>query len=380
MSTTHDVLAYAVAVEAVRRVRGGFAPWSAIFSADAYVTASRSWPVPDFVIVDDGNGLSIGAEFKPPNQTKREYLTGLGQAVAYSREFHYGLLVLPEVADDGYRIADHVVSVLQQSTLAPVPVGVISYDPSTFSPHSPDFAESHFFSPRAIAPTKPAALDNSFYAKWREMGPQEAFLLLEFSYQEMGRTGPGTIRDRAFLRLWAEIQAKTVKHWGGATRNYADTPTSQTGVGKNYRNFFFHIGWTEADGGLTKAGLDALHVGKLYGYASRPFADAIAKAVLAGGKHLILFNAISEYQDKLPQPFPEEKDWLAGLEMFLENKGLLKRNPARAGSLSARQFLKAEKQLWKKLELIIPNRSRVFHPGRGFIFSWSRITELLQSR
>jgi hypothetical protein len=130
--------------------------------------------------------------------------------------------------------------------------------------------------------------------------------------------------------------------------------------------------------------LRALHVGSLYGGTSRPFADEIAKAALTGGKHLILFNAITEYQDSLTQPFPTEPDWLAGLEAYLVSKGLLKRNPGRAAAAvahSARQFLKAEKQFWKNLELIVPRApgARVFHPGRGFIFNWSRITELLQA-
>lgn len=378
---THDVLAYAVATEAIKRVRGGASPWSSIFSPDAYVTASRSWPVPDFVVHDTTNGLSIGAEFKPPQQTKREYLTGLGQAISYSRDFHYGLLVLPEVADDGYAIAQHIVSVLQQPTMATVPVGVLSYDPSTFSPHNPSFIEAHFFSARGTAPASPAQLDTSFYAKWREMSPQEAALLLSYSYDEMRAPslGTGNVRDRAFDRLWNDIQASKLNHWGGGVRRYGTTAKIRDGVAKNYRNFLFHIGWTEADGALTKSGLEALHVATLYGYSSRPFLDAVAKATLMAGKHLILFNAISEYQNRLPQPFPTESDWLNNMELFLEQKGLLKRNPARSGRLAARGFLKAEKQLWRNLELIVPKGARVFHPGRGFIFNWSRITELVQS-
>ena len=145
----------------------------------------------------------------------------------------------------------------------------------------------------------------------------------------------------------------------------------------------FHVGWTEAGGALTKEGLETLHVGSLYGAASRPFLDAVAKSALIAGKHLILFNAISEFQDRLAG-VPDEPTWLHSLEEFLEDKGLLKRNPARGAAAvagSARQFLKAEKQFWKKLELIIPRGptgARVFHPGRGFIFNWARITALLQ--
>jgi hypothetical protein len=120
----------------------------------------------------------------------------------------------------------------------------------------------------------------------------------------------------------------------------------------------------------------------LYGPTSRPFLDRLASAALQEGKHLILFNAISEYQDALIGPFPEEDEWLRGLELYLEDKGLLKRNPARAAAAvqgSARGFLKAEKQFWRNLELIVPRGRRVFHPGRGFIFNWSRITDLIQA-
>ena len=368
--STHDILAYAVATEAVRRVRAGTPPWNTIFSPSAYITSSRTWPVPDFVLVDSSNHLSVAAEFKPPEQSKREYLTGLGQAISYSRDFHYGLLVLPAIADDGYRIADHIVSVLQQSPFNVAPVGILSYDASAFSPSTPSFFEAHFFSVRTTPPAQLASLDASFYAKWREMSPEEAYVLLSSSYEEMRRASAGasrTIRDRAFDLLWSAIQSGQLHHWGGGTRHYA--AKLKVGVSKNYRNFLFHIGWTETDGALTKEGLDAFHVGTLYGAASRPFLDSLAAAVLLGGKHLILFNAISDYQDGLSS-FPSEVDWLVGLEIFLEAKGLLKRNVARSTAAvvgSARQFFKAEKQLWRNLELIKPRGARVFQPGRGLI-------------
>jgi len=377
---THDVLAFAVATEAVTRLRAGRPPWNSLFSTNSYVTASRTWPVPDFVLVDSGNERTIAAEFKPPQQSKRKYLTGLGQALSYSRDFDYGLLVVPEIADDGYRIADHIVDVLQQTELQQLPLGVLTYNPATFSPQTPGFQEARFFPERGTPPLRPAHLDQSFYAKWREMSPEEAFALLVHSYDEMRTVGTGTLRDRAFGRLWRDIQEGRLHHWAGGTRHY--NSSLRTAVGKNYRNFLFHLGWTEADGGLTKAGLEALHVGTLYGSNSRPFLDKTARAALNDGKHLILFNAISEYQDGLGAPFPAEQDWLVGLESFLEEKGLLKRNPERAAAAvqgSARQFLKAEKQFWKNLELIVPRGRNVFHPGRGFIFNWSRITDLIQA-
>ena len=128
----------------------------------------------------------------------------------------------------------------------------------------------------------------------------------------------------------------------------------------------------------------ALHVGTIYGPSSQPFLDEVAKAVLVPGKHLILFNAVSEYQDGMAIS-SSEAEWLDGLETHLEDRGLLKRNEKRAEVAekgSARQFLKAEKQLWKELDLIRPrgpSGGRVFHPGRGLLINWSRITDLLQA-
>ena len=177
---THDVLAFAVGTEAVRRVRSGLGPWNTIFSVDSYVTASRSWPMPDFVLVDSGKKITAAGEFKPPKQPKREYLTGLGQAVAYARDFDYGLLILPTIADDGYPIAAHVKSILTQTPFGAAPIGVLSYDPGTLSPASPGFSELHFFAARAGSPPSPAILDQSFYAKWREMKSRRGILLFVF--------------------------------------------------------------------------------------------------------------------------------------------------------------------------------------------------------
>ncbi len=382
----HDILAYAVAREVVTQVRAGAKPWSDVLSPKSYVTASRSWPVPDFVVVDEDQKVVIGAEFKPPMQSKREYLTGLGQAVAYSRDFDYGLLVVPTIADDGYPIASHIASVLRQPPMVDVPVGLLAYDPGQLTPTSATFQHLHFFHKRADKPATRARLDDSFYAKWREASPQEMLALLDHSYEEMRHPSDPSknVRERAWDRVWADIQAGKLQHWAGGLRHAKDTPANKIAVWKNYRNFPAHVGWVDAAGTLTTEGLRALHVGSLYGANSRPFLDEIAKAVLVPGKHLVLLNAISEFQDSRPS-HTDEGPWLDALEDYLEQKGLLKRNEARAAAavkMSERQFLKAEKQLWKNLELIIPRPPTgkfVFHPGRGFVINWARITDLLQS-
>jgi len=375
---SHDVLAFAIAGEAVARIRAADPDWD-VFSHNVHSTSSRSWPLPDFVIVDEAHDRTAAAEFKPPAQTKREYLTGLGQAVAYTRDFDHGLLVLPSVADDGYPIGTHVQEVLDQEIGRDLPVGLLQYDPAQLSPAHADFEVLRKLEPRANRPASPVAIENSFWAKWREASPQELGLLLEYLYEE-GRTPAAgrSIRDRAFDRLWAEMVAGRTRHWEGESRKLEDG-RQKVGWGKNFRNFVGHIGWAAGDGALTHEGLEALHIVHQYGAESQVFLDHLARAVLLPGKHLVLLNEINEFQDSAGG-FGSEAEWLDALEQRLEDAGMLKRNPARhqaASQGSARQFLKAEKQLWRKLGLIVPRGKRVYHEGRGFIFDWGRITALL---
>lgn len=381
----HDVLAFSVASETVQQIRAAAPVWSGIFSVNVFATSSRTWPMPDFVIRDSTNSLSVAGEFKPPDQSKREYLTGLGQAVAYSRDFDYGLLVIPETCA-GYRIADHVRDVLAQPELATVPVGLLVYDPAKISPTTAGINVVRPLTKRAAPPTSPVKVDASFWAKWRDMSPTELATFLELLYREGRKTSAnGTIRDRAFDKLWRLMTTGRVPHWGGAPRSL--NPSHKVAWGKNYRNFVRHVGFTEADGALTPDGFEAMRLAHQYGPGSQLFLDHMARVLLLEGKHLVLINTINEYQDehyKTTGPFADEPTWLNAVEDHLESEGLLERNPARHAAAvrgSARGFLKAEKTLWRNLGLIVPAGragGRVYHAGRGFVFNWTRLSSLVQ--
>lgn len=383
---THDTLAFAVASEAVRQIRAGGREWCALFSAEAFATSSRAWPVPDFVIADPKNATTIAGEFKPPDQTKREYLTGLGQAVAYTHDFHYGILVVPDVANDGFRIADHIHGVLNQDIMNDVPVGLLCYEAGRLSAANASFRVLRSLKRRAAAPVKLAPFDSSFWAKWREQSPMELGRYLEYLYDEglpRNSVRPGTIRDRAFNRLWEDIQKGEVRHWGGGVRH------ARAGLDrwrKNYTHFVAHIGWIETGGRLTDEGLSALRIVHRYGDDSQLFLDELARAILVTGKHLVLINAINEFQNSFQDEhgaFRSPGEHLRDVEASLEKGGFLKRNPERrlaAIKHSERDFLKSEKQLWGRLRLTVPygpKGGRAYHPSRGLVFNWSRITSLL---
>lgn len=378
MSQNHDALATAVAQEITRHTLAGHQPWATVFSAHVHLAGSHGWPVPDFVLMDQSSQATAAGEFKPPDQTKREYLTGLGQATSYTDGFDYALLVVPDLADDGFPIADYLNQVLSQQIATDLPVGLVKYDSRRLSTTSVTLDVLRPLSLRTHGPAHRAPVASSFYAKWREASPMEIGRFVEYLFAEGTIVNPNrTVRDRAFDRLWGDMTAGRTTHWQGGARRITNRSSLKTAWSKNYRNFLTHLNWIGPDGKLTEAGLHAHRIVYLYGPSSVVFLDEIARSVLEEGKHLVLINAINTIQDGgVPATEPA---WLAQLEQQLENAGLLQRNPARQGALARRQFLKAEKQLWRNLGLIVPNGARVFHRGRGFIFDWDRITALVSA-
>lgn len=390
--TTHDVLAFAVAGEAVRRIRHADPIWATIFSPATFASSARAWPVPDFVLTDAANGITAAGEFKPPDQTKREYLTGLGQAIAYTEQFTHGILVVPTVADDNYPIGEHIQRILDQEVLGQVPVALLQYDPAAISPQNAAFDVLRPLGPRQGAGPAVAAgrVGSSFWAKWRDISLQETGKYLECLYDAGRVVTPAdgrSVGERGFEQLWNLLQTGQLRHLGGGVRRVANSVTQRNNWNKNYRNFIRHIGWADHSGKLTSSGLTALHLAHQYGSESRLFLDHVARTVLIEGKHLVLINKINDFQTRRiadSGPFGEEQAWLNEVEAHLEDAGLLERNVERhlaAVQGEERQFLKAEKTLWKTLEYIVPYgqaRRRAFHPGRGFVFNWTRITSLLQ--
>jgi hypothetical protein len=376
VSQNHDALATAVAQEITRQTLAGLQPWATVFSPQVHLAGSHGWPVPDFVLMDHSSQATAAGEFKPPDQTKREYLTGLGQATSFTQGFDYSLLVVPDLADDGFPIADYLNDVLSQEIADDLPVGLVKYDARRLSTTNVALDVLRPLSLRAQGPTRRAPIASSFYAKWREASPMEIGRFVEYLFQEGRTVDPNrTVRDRAFDRLWIDMTAGRTMHWQGSPRRISNTPRLKTAWAKNYRNFLTHLSWIGPDGKLTEAGLHAHRIVYLYDAASVVFTDELARSVLENGKHLVLINAINTIQDSgVP---PTEPAWLTQLEQQLENDGLIERNPGRRGALAQRQFLKAEKQLWRNLGLIVPNGARVFHKGRGFIFDWDRITALV---
>ena len=73
-------------------------------------------------------------EFKPPNSSKSECIRGLGQTISYLAEYDTAALILPDRADDGYRIAEHIADLLSRPTAIQTRVSVYAYPVAAASP------------------------------------------------------------------------------------------------------------------------------------------------------------------------------------------------------------------------------------------------------
>lgn len=91
------------------------------------VGCDSSFPSPDAAFFEDSAKMMITFEFKPPTETKRGILTGLGQSIAYLSNSNLSYLIIPEMLED-FRIADYMTDLFSKQIKDNLPVGLIKYD------------------------------------------------------------------------------------------------------------------------------------------------------------------------------------------------------------------------------------------------------------
>ena len=89
MPYNHDLMAHQASAALLGDLRAGKADWShqRLSKKTTLWQGVTDWPRPDIAFEDRTTRASLAIEFKPPNQAKREYVTGLGQALTYLTEF-----------------------------------------------------------------------------------------------------------------------------------------------------------------------------------------------------------------------------------------------------------------------------------------------------
>ena len=371
MGFEHNLMAHQASVILLHQIRTANAVWSQarLSTSTTLWQGMADWPRPDIAFEDRGTGASMAIEFKPPNQTKREYITGLGQALTYLNDFEFSGLIVPERADDGFEIGKYLERTLGD-LMDTVPVALFTYakDPSQLV-HLRDLR------PRTVPPGIPAGIGRDvFWGYWRDLSNHDLLSLLRIADDPKHPAF-----NVSFLRFWKKVAVKgQALTWEAKHRKAkAVNAPSFSGEMLNARLAMRHAGLLFEDGRLTADGHRLLLVGKIYGADSVAFLERLAWQVLVSGRHLELILWVEEKQRMLADgQMTTAGAYYSALDEMLENDGIIASRPQ--GSPKA-SFLRDEPKLWNKLGLLNRQTStRYFFAGRGLAFNWRKIISVME--
>lgn len=376
MGVEHNFMAHKVSALLLRQLRSG--------AADAWAThelSSKStiwqgiidWPKPDIAFEDTTSDASLAIEFKSPNQPKREYVTGLGQAILYLRDFKFSGLVIPERSDDGFEISKYLSAFFTRE-LADLPVVVFSYnqDPNHLT-------VLRALKPRITpAPKGPKVKGRKvFWGYWRDLSNFDLFEILLLIDRMDGRENFETI----FESFWADFAVKgKALTWEGGTRKKKErNAKSKNAERLNAAMAMRHAGLLSSDHRLTEAGYRLLNIGKIYSPDSIAFLDFLTYCILSYGRHLDLIFWVDEQNRTIGlEDKGDRQDYLAALDNSLVKLGVIRRRENDSGKM---HFIRDEPKLWNKLGLLVQTeRKHYFHRQLGFIFDWRKIISVIDNQ
>ena len=367
------------------------------------VGCDASFPSPDATFADDGTNAMACFEFKPPTETKRGILTGVGQCIAYLQNCDLAFLIAPKMLED-FRLGDYLSDMYSQQITNKIPVGLILYDNNNpnhvFLTKNVDAIEEAKHN-KAIAPT------SRFWAKHQDLPVELFHLLLHCYYLKKVQS----FDEDAFTYCWnnylidpdvpntlqvkrvLDCTGKPIHTLGGRKEitfldkkinDYKDLPSEERhdrlahdidvtfqgdnyyrSIRKNYETFLKHIGMIDSEYNLTDDGYVMYHLGLANGPGSKLFNDYFAKIVLMKGHHLDLLLDIDLLRSKhLELPV---RDVLKTMYTDYQNRGMIKKNPGRqVATVSNVGFLKYEFILWKAMGII----------RKDYSIDWKRVTEI----
>jgi hypothetical protein len=377
MAAFHDSIATYCGDSILTKIRSSDADFKQVFSPSIIRTGDWDWPRPDYVCFDEQLKATYALEFKPPFQSKREYLTGLGQSFAYLQKHTYSGLIVPTLADDNFRIADFIKETLTAPEFASVTVSLFAYDQNTFDI---DILRPITQSRLTSVSVSKYEDTKTFWSWWRDMSQYELYDLLNLSFL-FGDFDGDIYSDKIYPAFYARMSSKRTRQWDGKPRNKSSSAASMKSEKQNYKIPLVQLDlWSRNECRLTTLGFELLQTGKLYGAGSTRFLDKLAYLILVNGRHLDLINMIDKFQKQggIPQT---SKDFILLLENFLTERGCIgKRKPSAITTGAKISYLRDEPKLWNKLDLLeMKNGSSYFYPGEGFRFNWERISGLLLS-
>ena len=409
MSLNHHILAKATTDAVLMKFKTVEWNYANGNGKDFYrVGTSAEFPSPDAAFYDPTNKVIASFEFKPPTETKRGILTGVGQSIAYLQNCNISFLVAPMRLED-FDIGSYLKDLYANQIVGKIPNGLILYENNTpsnvFLAHGVDLVSENTVKNRVPETDR-------FWAKHQDLPIPLFHLILHYYY--LARTSRANVGDpfaacfknefitdtvlddflpKEFILDLSGTPIKTV----AGTKNIVHLEkilnsarkqalqnrllaydrvlkaidTTYVGdnyfnsIRKNYLSFMKHIQVIDSENTLTDMGFTLYHLGLVNGPTSKVFIDYFTREVLTTGHHLDLILDIDTLRQK-------HSDWtidqvLSQMEADYEDKGFIKRNPNRQQAEQSNVgFLKYERILWNALGLV---------DNSGTI-QWKKITEI----
>ena len=351
-----------------------------------------SFPRPDFVFISRSKEPSppVAFEFKPPNENKREYITGLGQAVAYLNNFPISFLIIPQQRIDEIYLPEYFSKTIDVNDLL---TGLISYDPKSLEPKiEVPGKENKKIDVKKVSKEMEAVRS---WAYWRETTPSELYGMLDTSYEIFRAEEPNKIsKDLTMNTIWDKVLKE----------KYSES--SKTSYLLNYQLLMDHLNLWDADSRLIVLGNRLREIGLSFGWDSKEFTDAISLTLLTEGGHFTLLKNMHEIQSLYPfarkGDFSElseswtkiEKEHLPGVEEKELLNAFLSEGDEWLRVMSAelyrRGFGRSVIQLIDELSRFFPRLHNVFKTdflltdrfikGKGFPISVARIASILENK
>lgn len=375
MAQEHDEGAERTGEFILSRIRQGDPSYKQVFSSAMNRTGDWDWPRPDFVCMDEENNVSYALEYKPPLQSKREYVCGLGQSITYLQHHNYSGLIIPQKADDGFNIADFMLNTMNSDVLIDSPISLFSYDPINFS--------VKILKPiRKIRTTKLTAREKkeqnkTFWCWWRDTSHYEVLDLLNLSFKYSDEEGD-IYTKYVYPEFYSRLIGGQEKGFEGEWRKVQDKKKSEGSYKQNYRIPFEQLGlWTSKEGKLSHTGFKLLEIGKLYGAESSKFKNALAYLILTTGHHLELINLIEDIQKNISNC--NSMQFKQRIDEELEKRGMVgKRKPSAITTNAKGSYIRDEPKLWNKFGMLKTKGNTYFDKDNCcWHFDWKRITDIL---
>jgi len=375
MGELHDASATMYGDTILSRIRCADDDFKQIFSTSLIRTGDWDWPRPDYVCYDEELNASYALEFKPPFQSKREYLTGLGQSLSYLQKHTYSGLIVPYWADDGFRIAEFIADTLRAPEFSNVATSLYAYN---YNDYSIDILRPITATRESLATASKGEDIKTFWCWWRDISHFELYDLLNLSFIFSDEAGD-IYTSHIYPTFYKMMVDKKTRQWDGKPRSKTGSVASMKSEKQNYKIPLVQLElWSRSECRLTDLGFKLLEIGKKYGPDSKRFFDCLAYLVLVNGKHLDLINLVEKFQ-KVSAIASSSKDHAVALETFLSDNGCIgKRKPTAVTTGAKNSYMRDEMKLWNKLGLLYAyNKTSYFFPGEGYKFNWERISEIL---